>query len=161
VDGGANVNATSDPASFFVDYFRVLRSGVLLFEHTFDIAPPAGSTVPINTLGSLWSVAGGKGTAAAEGTVQTYQPQAEQPRLTTAATFGSSITPPPDLRKDVGFSAQGTFDIVVPDELQEAYGIYVTNGNSATETLPQRQAQLLVARGSDDIVRVFFFQDNQ
>lgn len=156
LDGSTGSSASAAP-EFAVDYFRILQNNVLLLEHTFDVAPPAGSSVAIQTDGSAWQVSGGKGSAAANGSTQTLNIDGGA-RVTTLARFMTSIVPPAALRKNVNFAVEGTFDLILPDESSESYGITLANG--LDPYLPQRRALLAVSRNVDSVVRVQLFQDN-
>ena len=157
INSGVNANATAAP-EFAIDHFTVLVEGSPIIDNPFNVPPPAGPDAFIPTTGNTWTASGGRATVAPGGHTLSVQVGDGASRVFGGARYNTTPSPGATLRKSVNFSAAGIFDLIVPDETLEAYGISFSDG--ITPNLPQRNAVLALFRDTDGQLKVSLNEDN-
>jgi VCBS repeat-containing protein len=155
--GGATAPQTQD-FRFQADNLKVVKNGFTFYEDTFDdgLAPPSGPAFPPATgLNASAYFALGSFTEAA-GRLLFDGTQA----ITIGTTYGertllnSDISPISDptngtkgLKSNSDFTAEARFDLIIPEDQGDAYGIRLTdqsstgpNNNSTTDLIVTRDA---------------------
>ena len=168
---GGTVSRAAD-YTVAIDQFRIVRANTLLFEDNFDnnVAPPQapnfiGSTAA-NSYGGMsgtFTETGGRaimdsdlsGAALGIGTPDTFIGHSAR-----VNTDNNSANLTAGLKSNVTFVVEGTFDLALPDDRREAYGIRLTDRiPGATQNDPPSKAgddglDLVVRMGIDGVVRV-------
>jgi VCBS repeat-containing protein/ELWxxDGT repeat protein len=162
------------PADYavFLDALRITKNGnASFFFDDFDdgVAPPDGPNGATSyALGSGISMpeAGSRALLADEGGVQGIGPGQADPFLTVNAVVRTNIDPNDlvaGLKSDDNFKVEAIFDLAIPDDNREAYGVRLRDRVVGGDGTPPDQLgddviELLVRRGNDGILRVQLFE---
>ncbi len=157
INSGANVNETGAP-EFAIDNFKVIVAGSPIIDNPFDVAPPATSGSIALVTGNIWNASGGRATVAPGGYNLSIQVADGASRVFAGGRYNTPVNAPAQLRKNQNFSAEGIFDLIVPDETLESYGIAVADGSSPN--LAQRNALIALYRDTDNVLKVTLAEDN-
>ncbi len=154
---------------FVMDNFEIIKNGNTIFEDGFSDgnAPPSspnfsnGNATTYGTNGSF-TEAGGRlfldstnaDTAVSVGTTDAF--------IGNFATVRSNINPADlvaGLKNDDNFTVEGLFDLIIPDDFREVYGIRLTDrlvggGGTPPDQLGDDLIELVVRMGQDGVVRV-------
>ena len=157
--GGADYHVT-------VDNFRIARDGVEILNDEFDDGvpppdPPTGTAVPgYGTTGGL-SEGGGRLVFDAAAGATGPAPGAGDPFITSGAVARTNVDPgsPAGLKTSQDFAVEARFDLTLPSDPREAYGIRLTDRlQGGPGTPPDRPGddiiELVVRRGADGGLRV-------
>jgi VCBS repeat-containing protein len=150
-----------------IDQFKVIRFGNTLFLDEFDSGGPppqaplfVGNQSPnqYGLSGAAFAESGGRAIMNADQGASGPGFGSTEAFITHRATLqsyipnGSSDPNQAGLRTNTPFVVEGRFDLIIPDDLREAYGIRLTDrtGQSAGDDI----IELVVRRGSDGGLRV-------
>ncbi|UPK40778.1 cadherin domain-containing protein (plasmid) [Bradyrhizobium sp. 186] len=156
VEGGS----FSHPADFHfqVDEFKITKNGAAFFDDTFsDGNPPPsapGNPASYGTVGTF-TESNGRLNVDGGGAAPLFGAGTPDPFVGSAARLLSNIDPANTvngLKSNASFVVEGRFDLILPANSREAYGIRLTD-RSATQSGDDAPA-LVVQQGSDGIVCV-------
>jgi VCBS repeat-containing protein len=160
VVGGSTSHAPN--YQFKIDQFKVVRTGTnsFTFDDQFDdgLAPPSVPTGsgPIQSYFVTGTVVeqGGKAVLTGSNAGFGTGSPAGDPFFGEYATLNTNISPtdPSGLKQNSSFTISGLFDLILPAEDRNEYGIRLTD-RTATQA-GDSTVELRVARGADGIVRV-------
>jgi VCBS repeat-containing protein len=153
---------------FLLDSLRVTKNGNANFffdDFNDGVAPPNGplgaETYAIGAGGAV-PEAGGRAILAAAGGVLGVAPGTPDPFITTSAVLRTNIDPgnlAAGLKIDDDFAVEGLFDLIIPDDYRESYGIRLRDRLVGGPGMPPDQLgddviELMVLRSNDGILRV-------
>jgi VCBS repeat-containing protein len=160
VVGGSTPHAPN--YEFKIDQFKVVRTGTnsFTFDDQFDdgLAPPSVPTGsgPIQSYFVTGTVVeqGGKAVLTGSNAGFGTGSPAGDPFFGEYATLNTNISPtdPSGLKQNSSFTVSGLFDLSLPAEDRNEYGIRLTDRTSSQAG--DSTVELRVARGADGIVRV-------
>ena len=165
VDGGTPVPANF---SFKLDSLRIAKNGnsSFFFDDFNDNSPPPDGPngYPSYNLGSGVAIPemDGRAILAADGGILGVAPGTPDPFITTSAVVRTNIDPSDlaaGLKIDDNFKVEGVFDLTIPDDSREAFGIrlrdrLVGGTGNPPDQLGDDVIELMVVRGEDGLVHV-------
>jgi len=153
----------------FIDDFSVTKNGVLLFDDPFSdgVPPPSAPNFTNGTPASYFvrgtpNESGGKVRLDTVGAAITPGIGVNLPFFLELARLQTNIDPNNltlGLKNDDTFSVRGLFDLTVPSQSREAYGIRLND--STAPGIGNDLLEVGVRRGADGIDRVQFFRLDQ
>ncbi|MGH1351092.1 MAG: VCBS domain-containing protein [Methyloligellaceae bacterium] len=175
LQGGAQGSASTQVIgnvdyNFQIDQLTLVKNGTTIFEDNFDdgIAPPSGglfSNGNIAEYGTGGVFTESNGRAVMDGSLAGPSASAlftSIPFLSHTARLQTNRSNDPadinrGLKNDDDISLSARFDLIIPDENHEAYGIRLTDRVGSDPSIPGDDAmELVVRRGSDGVLRVQF-----
>ena len=141
---------------FFINDFIVIRNDAVIFHDTFnDGNPPpsapnftGGSPASYFVDGTMGPESSGKLTLDSSGAVPSASPTGE-PFISQTALLLTNVQPENTtngLKQNFTFSATGVFDLIIPTELREAYGVLFTDQTHYSNTNTEFDNNLLTEK---------------
>jgi Ca2+-binding RTX toxin-like protein len=150
--------------NFKIDQFRIIKNGTIILDDPFSNGtPPPGApefsaSGPAPDYGTLGTFTESSGRAVMDGALS-INSQPANPASPIMSVHGAVLPTNIDpanttagLKSNHDFTVEGRFDLIIPDNNQEGYGIRLQDRTA--ELSGDDVIQLSVRRGTDGIVRV-------